>query len=131
MVPTADWSHETVLAAEPRSAGLARDFVCLHLVAHHLSHLAEDVRLVVSELASNAAAHAQKPFVVTLSRSDGSVCLAIRDDSSSTPVRSTPDVMDTSGRGLMIVELLSQAWGTTTDGHGFKSVWASFPTHHR
>jgi hypothetical protein len=35
--------------------------------------------------------------------------------------------MDISGRGLMIVELLSQECGTRTDDHGFKSVWASFP----
>jgi hypothetical protein len=35
--------------------------------------------------------------------------------------------MEMSGRGLMLVELLSQEWGTRTDDHGFKSVWASFP----
>ena len=34
--------------------------------------------------------------------------------------------MGMNGRGLMIVEWLSQDWGTSTDGHGFKSVWASF-----
>lgn len=128
MASVADWSYETVLAAEPHSAGLAREFVCLHLAAHHLSHLLEDVRLVVSELATNAVAHAQTPFAVTLSRADRSVRVAIRDGSPSAPVRSTPDVMDMSGRGLMIVELLSQAWGISTDRHGFKSVWASFPS---
>lgn len=128
MVPMADWSHETVLAAEPTSAALARDFVCVHLVAHHLLHLVEDVRLVVSELATNAVAHAQTPFAVTLSSANGSVLLAVQDESTSAPVRSAPDVMDMSGRGLVIVELLSQRWGTSTDGHGSKSVWASFPT---
>lgn len=126
MVAMANWSHETVLAAEPRSAALARDFVCLHLVAHRLPHLVEDVRLVVSELATNAVSHAQTPFVVTLSSANGSVLLAIQDGSTSAPIRSAPDVMDMSGRGLMIVELLSQEWGTRIDAHGFKSVWASF-----
>jgi anti-sigma regulatory factor (Ser/Thr protein kinase) len=126
MVAMANWSHETVLAAEPRSAALARDFVCLHLVAHRLPHLVEDVRLVVSELATNAVSHAQTPFVVTLSSANGSVLLDIQDGSTSAPIRSAPDVMDMSGRGLMIVELLSQEWGTRTDAHGFKSVWASF-----
>jgi anti-sigma regulatory factor (Ser/Thr protein kinase) len=126
MVPIADWSHETVLAAEPRSAALAREFVSLHLGAHHQRELVEDVRLVASELATNALTHAQTPFGMTLSSVNGSVLLAIRDGSSSVPVRSAPDVMGMSGRGLMIVELLSQGWGTSTDGHGFKSVWASF-----
>lgn len=128
MVSIADWSHETVLAAEPMSAALARDFVSVHLVAHQLLHLVEDVRLVASELATNAVAHAQTPFAVTLSSANGAVRLAVRDESPSAPVRSAPDVMDMSGRGLMIVESLSQRWGTSTDGHGFKSVWACFPS---
>ena len=66
MVSIADWSHKTELAAEPMSVQLARDFVCLHLVANRLLHLVEDVRLVVSD-ATNAVAHAQTPLIVTLS----------------------------------------------------------------
>jgi anti-sigma regulatory factor (Ser/Thr protein kinase) len=123
-----DWSHETVLEAEPQSAALARDFVSLHLLAHQLAHLVEDVRLVVSELATNAVAHAQTPFVVTLSSGNGSVLLDIQDGSTSAVVPSVPDVMDMSGRGLMIVELLSHEWGTSSNGQGLKSVWASFPS---
>ena len=128
MLPSPDWSHETALAAEPRSAALARDFVRLHLVAHHLLHLVEDVRLVASELATNAVAHAHTPFVVTLSGANGCVLLAIQDGSPSVPVRSAPDLMGKSGRGLMIVESLAKEWGNSTDGRGFKSVWASFPS---
>lgn len=75
MVSIADWSHETVLAADPMSVARARDFVCTHLVVHDLLHLVEDVRLVVSELATNAVAHAQTPFAVTLSSANGSVSL--------------------------------------------------------
>ena len=122
-----DWSHETVLAADPESAALARDFVRRHLLAHRLSHLVEDLRLVVSELATNAVAHARTPFIVSLSSAQGSVRLAVRDESPAVPVSGTVDVMDMSGRGLMIVELLSQEWGTSTDARGFKSVWARFP----
>jgi anti-sigma regulatory factor (Ser/Thr protein kinase) len=127
MVSISDWSHETVLAADPKSAALARDFVSRHLVAHHLSQWVEDIRLVVSELATNAVAHAQTPFSVTLSSTDGSLLLAIHDGSAEAPTRSAPDVTQATGRGLMIVEVLSHKWGTSTDGHGCKSVWASFP----
>jgi anti-sigma regulatory factor (Ser/Thr protein kinase) len=126
MAPTAEWSHETVLPADPLSQALARDFVSQHLLAHRLAHLVEDVRLVVSELAANAVTHAQSPFAVTLSRANGSVLLAIKDESTSVPVRSAPDVMDMSGRGLMIVESLCREWGVSIDGRGRKSVWASF-----
>lgn len=124
MVP--DWSHRTVLAAEPKSASMARDFVCVHLVAHALSHLVEDIRLVASELATNALAHARTPFTVTLSLVNGSVLLAIKDESAAGPMKAMPDVMDMNGRGLMLVELLSSEWGSTFDDAGCKSVWASF-----
>lgn len=130
MVSITDWSFETVLAAQPQSAALARDFVCAHLLAHHLSHLVDDMHLVVSELATNAVAHAQTPFVVTLASGSGSgmVLLNIQDGSTAAVVPYSPDVMDMSGRGMMIVELLSQDWGTSIDPRGSKSVWASFAT---
>lgn len=123
-----DWSHEAVLVAEPVSASRARDFVCLHLVEHHLLYLVEDIRLVASELATNAMVHARTPFTVTLSASGGTVLLAVRDDSTSVPVKAVPQAMDMSGRGLLLVEQLSREWGTNTDGDGSKSVWASFAT---
>ena len=127
VLPTADWSHQILLAAEPTSTALARDFVCLHLVAHHLRHLVEDVRLVASELATNAVVHARTPFTVTLSSERGSVLLDFRDESIAAAVRSARPGLDLGGRGLVIVAMLSQDWGTSTDAHGSKSVWASFP----
>ena len=131
MVAVLDWSYETVLAAEPVSAGKAREFVCLYLAAHDLPHLVDDIRLVVSELATNAVAHAQSSFTVTLARQNGSVRLTVQDESATLPVRGEPDLMDMSGRGLMLVALLSHAWGTTGGGSGRKSVWASFPSAQR
>lgn len=123
-----DWSHEAVLVAEPVSASKARDFVCLHLVEHDLLYLVEDIRLVASELATNAMVHARTPFTVTLSASDATVLLAVRDDSTSVPVKAAPQAMDMRGRGLLLVEQLSREWGASTDGDGSKSVWASFAT---
>jgi anti-sigma regulatory factor (Ser/Thr protein kinase) len=125
---TPDWSYETVLAAEPVSASRTRDFVCQHLLAHDLLYLVEDIRLVASELATNAMVHANTPFVVSLSERNGVVLLAIRDGSTSVPVNTTPQVMDMGGRGLVLVELLSHDWGASTDTSGSKSVWASFAT---
>ena len=125
------WSHETVLSAEPVSASMARDFVCQHLVAHDLLYLVEDIRLVASELATNAMVHARTPFVVTLSEMDGVVLLTVRDSSTKVPVRATPQVMDIGGRGLVLVGLLSREWGVSTGTSGAKSVWASFAARTR
>ena len=128
MNETVGWSHETVLAAEPVSASKARAFICQYLVAHDLQYLMEDIRLVASELATNAVVHARTPFVVTLWELNGVVLLAMRDGSASVPVRSMPQVTDLGGRGLVLVEQLSHEWGASTDVSGSKSVWASFVT---
>lgn len=125
------WSHEIVLAAEPMSASKARDFSCQHLVAHDLRYLVDDVRLVVSELATNAMVHARTPFAVTLSSMDGGVLLVVRDGSTSVPARGAPNVLDMGGRGLVLVEMLSREWGVTANADGSKSVWASFATRAR
>jgi anti-sigma regulatory factor (Ser/Thr protein kinase) len=126
-----DWSHETVLAAEHVSASEARDFVCGHLVEHDLLYLVEDIRLVASELATNAMLHARTPFTVTLSEMAGVVLLVVRDGSTSVPVKAVPQVMGMDGRGLVLVERLSHGWGANTDAEGSKSVWASFVTRTR
>jgi hypothetical protein len=128
MIERTEWSHETVLEAEPISASMARDFVGSHLVAHDLVHLVDDVSLVVSELATNAVVHAHTRFMLTLSRRNGLVRLALQDASTSLPVMAAPDVTGTGGRGLLLVKLLSCEWGTSADGHGLKSVWATFPS---
>ena len=126
-----DWLHQTVLVAEPMSASRARDFVCLHLAEHNLLNLVEDIRLVASELATNAMVHAGTPFTVTLSASDGTVLLAVRDESATVPAKAVPQAMDLRGRGLVLVELLSREWGADTAGDGSKSVWASFTIRNR
>ena len=127
-----DWSHETQLAAEPLSASRARAFVSQHLVNHRLMHLVDPVRLVASELATNAMVHADTPFVVTLSQSPSltgdSVLLSVQDGSASRLAPTVAHAMDTGGRGLSIVAILSDTWGVTADPGGSKTVWARFPS---
>jgi len=103
-----------------------RHFVCSHLVEHRLSHLVDDVQLVASELAANAVQHARTPFKVILERANESVLLSVQDGSPSPPAYLAADRLDTAGRGVSIVDLVSHDWGVT-DGPGEgKSVWASF-----
>ena len=120
------WSHEMRLPAEAQSVPKARHFVRSLLLEHRIQYLVEDVRLVVSELATNAVRHANTPFAVTLERVDQSVVLTVTDDAPTTPVRRTADLLDTSGRGLSIVDLVSSDRGLIRHLTGGKSVWASF-----
>ena len=125
----ARWSYESDFAAEPASVAAAREFVQQHLSHYGLDHLTEDVRLVVSELATNAMVHARTPFTVTLTARDHSVLLTVHDGSPESPVQTLASVLDTRGRGISIVAEVSSSWGVNpADAGSPKSVWASFDT---
>jgi anti-sigma regulatory factor (Ser/Thr protein kinase) len=123
------WVQQAEFASNSASAAMAREFVTAHLEEHHLPDLVEDVRLVVSELATNAIRHARTPFTVILRGDPTSLLLTVRDGSPSAPVMVMAQVMDTRGRGVAIVAALSQRWGSTSGPDGAKSVWARFDQH--
>jgi hypothetical protein len=129
-----EWAHETVLAAETASASRARDFVCLHLIEHELLYLVEDVRLVVSELATHAVLEGRLPFLVTLQGSDESVLLTVQDGSRGTPGEGEDQVdaqVDAQDHRLAVVESASREWGVRREPDGTRSVWASFEVRWR
>ncbi|QWZ08729.1 ATP-binding protein [Nocardioides panacis] len=121
--------QQAEFASNSASAAMAREFVTAHLEEHHLPDLVEDVRLVVSELATNAIRHARTPFTVILRGDPTSLLLTVRDGSPLAPLMVIAQVMDTRGRGVAIVAALSQRWGSSTASDGAKSVWARFDRH--
>jgi hypothetical protein len=121
------WSREASFEATPLSASHVRAFVSQHLVEHRLLYLVDPVRLVASELATNALVHAQTAFTVTLGTFAETVLLTVRDRSGALPTRRCAQATDSAGRGLEIVDIVSLAWGITEDPAGSKAVWASFP----
>ena len=126
MSTTSHWSHSLQVSAEPASASLAREFVGSHLLNAGLPRLVDDLRLVVSELVTNAISHARTPSTVVLERSGPSVTLTVRDCSSSLPLLRAADSMAGGGRGLGIVDVLSRDWGVVSPLGEPKSVWAAF-----
>jgi anti-sigma regulatory factor (Ser/Thr protein kinase) len=122
-----EWCYETTLGPDPISPARARGFVVQHLVEHRLLSLVDPVRLVASELATNAVVHAQTPFTLTLAERDDSVTVTVEDaDPTRMPRLRPPGSVGEHGHGLRIVELLSQSWGVRTGPEQVKSVWASF-----
>lgn len=107
------------------SVPAARRFVHAALVSWKMPELADTAELVVSELATNAVQHARRgAFRVTLTRLDGDrVRVAVIDHSRTLPEPADPGDDEDHGRGLAIVEALSQQWGTDPLNWG-KRVWA-------
>ncbi|MEV5598060.1 ATP-binding protein [Streptomyces sp. NPDC052496] len=98
-----------------------------------------DAVQVVSELAGNALRHATprdaeaaRPDVVcaawlALAHQDSGVLCAVSDSSRTVPVLASPDLLAEDGRGLWIVDRLSESWGWTHPDHTGKTVWAQLP----
>jgi hypothetical protein len=120
-----EWRHEATLPAEPASVFRARAFVCRHLLEHRLWHLVDPVRVVASELSTNAAAGADTSFTVSLWASGGRVYVAVRDGYQA-EVGASADPGPRGRLRLTIVALLSEDWGVTPDGPRGGEVWASF-----
>jgi hypothetical protein len=125
------WSFEATLVAEPVSAPRARAFVCRNLVEHGLAYLVDPVRLVVSELATNAIVHSLGCFSVTISCTDRRVTVTVRHVPTQPRVPFQGRRTDLSGRSLKIVELISSDWGVVSDDPGSQTVWAAFDQRRR
>ena len=125
MAAHVSWSYRVSLPPESTSAASSRRFVGRHLDDHGLSHLREDVQLVVSELATNAMVHARTPFTVSLHAFERLLLLEVEDGSPAGPVHVAAQALDTGGRGIAIVTLLCHDWGVDARPAG-KSVWAEF-----
>ena len=117
------------------SLDTTRAFVRRTVRAWRIDGLADDLALVVTELVTNALRHGlssrgSASVDVALYGTDKRLMCAVSDPSDEVPVRMTPDLARSSGRGLQIVEALSMYWGWTAlprdNGTGGKSVWAVF-----
>jgi hypothetical protein len=121
------WSHRVTLAPQATSVSIARAFIRERLLEHELALLVDDVRLVGSELATNATLHARTPFTVQLESDGRSVRLTVSDGLLLLPVLVAAAPMAPGGRGLGIVAACSRDWGVSEAGrNNKKSVWASF-----
>jgi serine/threonine-protein kinase RsbW len=115
----------TLPAAEP-AAGLARQATRAAVAAWQLGELADAAVLLVSELVTNAIQHAAPRTSATLLRLeyDGSwLRIEVHDASPQVPEPRTPDWLDESGFGLMLVDALASKWGVQQTTQG-KAVWA-------
>ncbi|MFG2501503.1 ATP-binding protein [Streptomyces sp. NPDC048441] len=115
--------------ARPESVGKAREFAVQALDGWGLRARAEDIRLCVSELATNAIVHGAAPghgFLVRLDSDDDVVRLEVHDSRRQQPVVREPAATDLSGRGLTLVAALSDGWGMEDRAPAGKIVWSCF-----
>jgi len=128
------WNKRTLaLPASPPSVRLARDWVTSVLREIGREELAENARLAVSELVTNAILHAEPPMTVHVRGTVEHPRIEVTDQSLVPPQRrhSTKlvDLTDerswtTMGRGLDLVASYSDRWGADINPNGKgKVVW--------
>ena len=86
----------------------------------------DDLRLLVSELATNAVRACSEQVCVTAECVEPSTLrVTVTDDGHGEPVLHRPAPLDAGGgRGLMIVDAISTTWGVDDPaGSGSTAVW--------
>ncbi|WP_129294355.1 SpoIIE family protein phosphatase [Streptomyces lydicus] len=112
-----DWS----LAPEARSVARARELARDQLTDWGLQELVDTTELLVSELVTNALRHGHGEIRLRLLLDRTLVC-EVWDADLAQPRRRRARDTDEGGRGLQLVGLLSQGWGSRRTPRG-KTVW--------
>ncbi|MET7423281.1 STAS domain-containing protein [Dactylosporangium sp. NPDC005555] len=103
----------------------ARAVVRAFCARHGREAVSANAELVVTELAVNAFLHGAAPVTAWVSARDRYLHLAVQDRSPAVPRLTGPTgPIAAGGRGLLIVEALTVAWGATAIPAG-KIVWAT------
>ncbi len=116
---------EVRLPSRPQSARTARRLTAAVLLRQwSLSpQLAEHSVLLVSELVGNAVRHTgARTFGLRILRRRGWIRVEVRDPSRGLPCLMPVQPMDVSGRGLFLVDKLSDRWGVDLLPRG-KTTW--------
>ena len=94
-----------------------------------LAALADDAEMIIGEFVANAITHARSLDAsdfpgLRLMRRSGEVMCAVLDPSDDAPVLRRAAGTDETGRGLRMVDAISDIWGwSPVVGRG-KAVWA-------
>jgi anti-sigma regulatory factor (Ser/Thr protein kinase) len=130
--PLACWPLRAALelGALPTAPGCARAWTRRIIWEWRLSGLAGNAELIVSELVTNAVLASRtldRPAIwLALASDRQQLVILVRDYDPAAPAPRHPGADDESGRGLMLVEAISDqsGWFRPADGTSGKVVWA-------
>ncbi|WUR85097.1 PAS domain S-box protein [Streptomyces phaeochromogenes] len=112
----------TDLPAVPESVPEGRAFLTKALTSWDCTTTADDARLLLSEILTNAVQHAQGPLGLHLCRTATELTVEVSDHSPHLPQPRLAAEDDESGRGLILVRALADTWGVRPTDEG-KTTW--------
>ena len=109
--------------AELASAGRARSFVGGLCRSWGVQGTLAEAEMIVTELVENAVRHSNSDCDVTVRLADDTLTIGVSDHGVGLPRLLHPALDMPGGRGLLLVQNISERWGyePTEDG---KVVWA-------
>ena len=118
------------LGAVPTAPGCARAWTRQVLWEWRLAGVSDTAELIVSELTTNAMLTSRgegRPFIqLILALNEGELAIVVRDFCPGTPQPGNAGADDENGRGLFLVQSMSDqfGWSPADDGMPGKVVWA-------
>ncbi|MGW1039082.1 SpoIIE family protein phosphatase [Streptomyces sp. NPDC002547] len=113
---------------DPQALGDARRMIRAAVRAWGVGERSYEIELVADELITNVLLHTEGSAVVTLrvlAGHDRRLRVEVEDSSSALPRRREAGESGVSGRGLLLVDRLTDVWGVEARGGG-KVVWCEF-----
>jgi anti-sigma regulatory factor (Ser/Thr protein kinase) len=120
--PEIETSVARTFPAEAMSATSARHFVVAMLEPLVRDDLVAVAALLTTELATNSVLHARSAIDVHVEVSSDRLRVEVCDAHPERPRRRRADPFGTFGRGLALVDHLSDRWGVSPRSSG-KGVW--------
>ncbi|OYP13817.1 MULTISPECIES: SpoIIE family protein phosphatase [unclassified Streptomyces] len=120
--------QQHVAPGDPEALVQARHMIRAAVRAWGARDRADEIELAADELITNALLHTEGSAVVTLRSLVGRerrLRIEVEDASSALPRRRDAGEDGVSGRGLLLVDRLADAWGVEARGGG-KAVWCEF-----
>ncbi|MEU3225565.1 SpoIIE family protein phosphatase [Streptomyces sp. NPDC006976] len=120
--------QQHVAQNDPEALSSARHMIRAAVRAWGAKDRADEIELAADELTTNALMHTDGGAIVTirvLTGPERRLRVDVEDRSSALPRRRDAGESGVSGRGLMLVDQLADAWGVESRGTG-KCVWCEF-----
>ncbi|MFD5898530.1 MULTISPECIES: ATP-binding protein [unclassified Streptomyces] len=117
------------LQALPSRIRQVRRIVSAQLRYWHLDPLIDPAALGVTELLTNVHRHAQpdKMCTVDIELLLDRLTVSVHDHDPRLPTIKAADPLDVCGRGLALIEAVSESWGVRAEGDAGKVIWFTLP----
>jgi hypothetical protein len=110
-----------IMRPHPRAARHVRGLVATTLRGWGLDEHIDATELMATELVTNAIRYTTRPISLRLLRTETLLC-EVTDDDHHLPVLCEPSETDEGGRGIYLINRLSDRWGASHTASG-KAVW--------